>query len=72
MLSKVRGAALARLNALLAERGIKPPTVTVYAPLAAVNRLAHARADALICWDRGFDEQFEAVGAMLPGIAPTD
>ncbi|MDB5837274.1 MAG: hypothetical protein JWR14_7104 [Caballeronia sp.] len=49
MLSKVRGAALARLNALLAERGIKPPTVTVYAPLAAVNRLAHARADALIC-----------------------
>ena len=81
MLNKVRGAALtARLNALIAERGIdslksnesKLPTVTILAPLAVLNRLAHSRADAMIGADLSFDERFETLGAMLPALSPTD
>lgn len=81
MLNKVRGAALtARLDALLAERGIqlpenpvvKPlPTVTVYPSMAVVTRLAHAAADVKIAADPEYAERCARLDTMLAGM-PSD
>lgn len=76
MLNKVRGAALtARLNALLAERGIHiqaapvcERTVTVYPSMAVVTRLAHAAADAKIAVDPTYDAMYARLDAELAEI----